>query len=283
MFASWLRLALVPVRWLGFLVLATAQYALILIFGIVCLVVFRILNRTIVVHGRQFPLRPRTVWISNHQTLLDSFCAGFAALYPDLFWKPWLLPWHLADAKNFFANAPLRLLFRLLRAIPVQRAANGDRRDQTAYGAAKRALRRGLLWVFPEGTRSKDDQLLRFRPGPAAIILETEAWVVPVHFSGMHDVQPHQSQPDDVPDWIKPVLNGRLNWIVRFVNRLRWLFRFRTGHRIWITIGRPIPPTEISFRAGDGRPRERAERLATFLHDEVERLRLMTLFARSSS
>ena len=68
--------------------------------------------------------------------------------------------------------------------IPVER---GSRREaaQTSVAAATRAVREGLpIVVFPEGTRSLDGRLSRFKKGPFYLAEGTGAPIVPVAVSG---------------------------------------------------------------------------------------------------
>jgi 1-acyl-sn-glycerol-3-phosphate acyltransferase len=59
---------------------------------------------------------------------------------------------------------------------------------------AAEGLRRGLiLCVFPEGERSIDGRLKRFRKGPAIVATELGAPVVPAGISGTYEVWPRGS------------------------------------------------------------------------------------------
>lgn len=84
---------------------------------------------------------------------------------------------------RFMAKAELfdiRLLAPVIRALgafPVSRGAG----DQSAIETAVETIREGkVLGLFPEGTRSKDGQLLRFKSGLALIAQRTGAGVLPV-------------------------------------------------------------------------------------------------------
>jgi 1-acyl-sn-glycerol-3-phosphate acyltransferase len=63
--------------------------------------------------------------------------------------------------------------------------------DVEAYRLAKRILDEGhVLFVFPEGTRSRDGALQMGRDGVASLALRTGAPIVPVGIAGSHRVWP---------------------------------------------------------------------------------------------
>ena len=75
---------------------------------VICLIVFRVLNR-LEVRGYRYrgPVRGQLA-TSNHQSLIDSFLVGLIIYFPWLIWQPHLAPYHLADARNFMTHPLLR-------------------------------------------------------------------------------------------------------------------------------------------------------------------------------
>ncbi len=235
---------------------------------LVCIFVFRVLNRT-TVYGRQFAgPRRRCLIVSNHQSLIDSFLVGMVVYFPAVLWHPDLAPAHLADAKNFSSHGTLRYIYDILRVIPVARTAKGKRNDMAALRAVRRVLEQGrTLHVFIEGSRSQTEELLPPRREVGGHALVEGVTVLTVYFRGMHAVQEYCKNPDDLPPTLWNRLFGKPG------RHTEWLTKLRAGNRIEIAIGRPIPPEEILAIAGQGAPRERQARVAEAIMDHIKNLR----------
>jgi len=172
--------------WLRDLLWPPTSYLLAQLSVPLILLVFFVLNRT-TIHGRgRVPKRANTLFLSNHQSMIDSFLITFSAVFPWELARPSLLPWHPAAQENFFKNAFFSWLFTQLKCIPVR----PGRRDLKAIHRSIRALRDGTMILFPEGTRSRDGSIGGGRPGAGLVALGTGASVVPVTLVGMDDVLP---------------------------------------------------------------------------------------------
>ena len=91
--------------------------------------------------------------------------------------------------KEIFKVPIVSTAMRLGKIVPVDR---GYREDAVAsIGAAEEVLRQGIsLFVFPEGTRSKDGSLRPFKKGSFAIPIRSGAPVVPVSILGSRERMP---------------------------------------------------------------------------------------------
>ncbi len=147
---------------------------------------FFVFNRTEVVGRERVPQEPNTLLLSNHQSMIDSWLVGLAAYYPQSWWKPWLCPWNPAAEENFFSNPLMALLSDLWRAIPIREG----RRDIRALYRMTRALRDGVMILFPEGTRTRDGSIGDGQPGAGLVTLGTRPTVIPVTIDGMQEVLP---------------------------------------------------------------------------------------------
>ena len=202
----------------------------------VFLIIFVVLNRTRVFGRHRVPLRPNTLLLSNHQSMIDSFAVGMGAYYGHHFRRPDLIPWNPAAQENFFRNRFFAWFFHQLRCIPVR----PGRRDLKAVYRSMRALKQGTLVLFPEGTRSRDGTIRRGRPGAGLVILGNQPTVLPVTIAGMDELLPIGS---------------------RFP---------RIRKRIYVYIGKPIDYRDF---LGEPRSKETAQRIVDRV---MERLRFQS-------
>lgn len=130
------------------------------------------------------PSEGGAILAGNHLSVADEIFLGAVLPRPISFW---------AKAEYFrgtgIKGTLVAAVVRSLGAIEVNR--DGGRAALTAFDAAIPVLRAGgLVGIFPEGTRSPDGRLHRFRTGVARLALQADVPVVPVGFAGTERVQP---------------------------------------------------------------------------------------------
>src|SRR3989442_9364074 len=118
--------------------------------------------------------------------MLDSCCVGLAAYYPRSLLQPRLLTWNPAAAENFYRTPILAWLADNWKCIWVQ----PGRHDLHALHRMIQVLPRGVMTLFPEGTRTRDGSVGRGQAGTGLLILATRAGVIPVAIQGMREVLP---------------------------------------------------------------------------------------------
>jgi len=127
-------------------------------------------------------LRPPVMFISNHSSHLD------ATLILTTLPPKWRNKTAAAAAKDYFFDVWWRSAFTALvyGGFPIERGG-GER----ATAKARELVREGWnLIVFPEGTRSADGWVQRFRHGTARLAIEMDLPVVPIAIVGAYAAMP---------------------------------------------------------------------------------------------
>ncbi|MBJ6762271.1 1-acyl-sn-glycerol-3-phosphate acyltransferase [Myxococcaceae bacterium JPH2] len=124
---------------------------------------------------------PNTVVVSNHESNADPFLISHL---------PWEMKW-LGKA-SLFKIPVVGWMMWFAGDVPVER---GDRDSATgAMGKCKKWLAKGMpVMIFPEGTRSKTDELLPFKDGAFRLAIEAQADVLPLAVSGTRRALPKHS------------------------------------------------------------------------------------------
>ncbi|OUW17960.1 MAG: hypothetical protein CBD18_03595 [Opitutales bacterium TMED158] len=141
-------------------------------------------HRLEIIHPERVPESGPRIIVTNHTSHLDALVLG--SFLPKGF-RDTASP--LAAGDVFFSS-PIRSLFSafFLNALPLRRNAY--------HGAALKALRQRLigssmiLYLFPEGTRSRSGEMAPFKQGIGTLVAETEIQVVPCWIEGAHHAWP---------------------------------------------------------------------------------------------
>jgi 1-acyl-sn-glycerol-3-phosphate acyltransferase len=149
------------------------------------------LYHRLAVEGREnLPAEPPFVLVANHVSHLDALVLGAP------------LPARLRDrvfpvaAGDTFFEKPSQAFFAasFLNALPIWRRKCGAHALQQLR---ERLLREPCAYLlFPEGTRSRDGRLGRFKPGLGMLVAGTPVPVVPCHLDGtFRALPPHARLP----------------------------------------------------------------------------------------
>jgi 1-acyl-sn-glycerol-3-phosphate acyltransferase len=148
----------------------------------------RALYRPAVTGFEHVPHTGAVIMAANHVSFADEMFTPLAARRQIFYF---------AKAEYFTTPGPrgraMAAFFRGMGHVPVDRA---DTRSAAAsIDIGVEVLRAGrALGIFPEGTRSPDGQLHKFRTGVARLALRTGAPVGPVGLVGTREVQPPDSR-----------------------------------------------------------------------------------------
>ena len=183
---------------------------------------FRVYGQPFAHFGGSGSLPARAVVVSNHESHTDPFLISRL---------PWEMKW-LSKA-SLFRIPIVGWAMWLAGDIPLHR---GDRSSaQDAMELCRRKIEGGMpVMIFPEGTRSKTEELLPFKLGAFKLAIETGATIIPIAVHGTRQALPKHS--------------------------------WRVGNsRAWVTVGTPIPTK--------GMARDDAEKLAAMARAQIEGLR----------
>ena len=148
----------------------------------------RAVYKPLVTGAEHVPASGPVIFAANHNSFADEFFIPIAARRQ---------VFYFAKAEYFTApglrGKAMAAFFRGMGQVPVER---GDMRSAAAViDVGVEVLTEGkALGIFPEGTRSPDGKLYKFRTGVARLALRTAAPVVPVGLVGTRDVQPPDSK-----------------------------------------------------------------------------------------
>jgi len=161
--------------WIAYVALISA--------GFVSFVFFRFpFNFTLVRGKKNIPKKGKNVlYVSNHLSMYDSFLIAVAAFFPAFLTHPSRQPINFAAEENYFTRWYLRILFRLLRTIPVKRGRN----DPFLMRKYIDFLKKRNILIFYQGTRSFD--LKKIKAGPGYVIANAglDLTVIPVYHEGI--------------------------------------------------------------------------------------------------
>ena len=149
-------------------------------------VLFRVFNRTTVIGRHHVGYGRNTLLLSNHQTMIDSFLVGTMCFFPQSLLKPYLIPWNPAAVENYYKNPFLAWFSDVHKCIPIREG----RRDLGALRRMIKVFPRGVMTLFPEGTRMRGAKVGEGRVGAGMIVLSARPKVIPVAIDGMEEVLP---------------------------------------------------------------------------------------------
>jgi 1-acyl-sn-glycerol-3-phosphate acyltransferase len=143
------------------------------------------------VEGREHLPHGGVLVAANHVSYLDPPVVGLAIGHPI---------WYMAK-EPLFRVPFLGALMRFFHAFPVR----PDAPDRTALRRSEEILTAGeTLLIFPEGSCSRDEDLLPFRPGLAMIALRAGVPIVPTAVRGTQRALPPDAyRPRRVPEGLE--------------------------------------------------------------------------------
>jgi 1-acyl-sn-glycerol-3-phosphate acyltransferase len=137
------------------------------------------------------PKKGAFVLIANHGSYLDPTLLGQSCYHRRL---------HYLAMSGLFKFPPFRWLIKSLGAIPIERTGNAG---PGLKGSLKCLAEGHGIVIFPEGSRSPDGELQRFKRGVMLVIRKAKAPVVVAGIAGAFDCWPiFKKLPIIKPVWI---------------------------------------------------------------------------------
>lgn len=163
----------------------------LIIYGIIFLV-FKVGNRVEIIGRKNIPKEQGVLFLSNHQTLIDSFLIALGTLtFWDVVFHQKKLAYNLPEMKNFYYNSFLKLFFRALKTVPISRAGSGKKKLEDQVNLFCRLLKKDNLVIFFEGTRTRTGLINECRIGPALTIIKARPrYVIPILLEGIQPIMP---------------------------------------------------------------------------------------------
>jgi len=163
---------------------------MLLIFWSIGWWLFKIRNKTTIIGRENIPKKTGLLFLSNHQSLIDSMLIGYALFSPwDIFSHYRQIPWNAAAWENFFKKPSRRIFCYFLKTIPAYRQSDICLANKNIQDF-KNILKNGNLLLFFEGTRSRNGEIGTCKYGPAKLVTDLQPTTVPIRISGMDKVMP---------------------------------------------------------------------------------------------
>lgn len=141
------------------------------------LVIFKLYLGFRVIGRENVPKKGAFIFVSNHTSYLDPILLG-TSLHRSLYYMA---------RDTLFKKPCFAWIMRQVHAFPI-------RRNDNDFGAMKESLRilksGKPLVIFPEGTRAKDKNLRRGKPGVGFIAAKANVPIVPAYVGGSFDALP---------------------------------------------------------------------------------------------
>lgn len=169
-----------------------AIYLLRIIIYFIAYLIFRVGNKIEIIGRENVPREGRVLFLSNHQTLIDSFLIALGTMrLRDVLFHQRRLAFNVPETNNFYFNGFLRILFKALKTVPVSRGSSNRRKIENQVSQFSRLLRNDSLVIFFEGTRTRNGSINECRVGPALTIIKAKPdQVIPIFLEGIQPIMP---------------------------------------------------------------------------------------------
>lgn len=177
------------------IVKAVLQYLLFWLMYFLGIYIFKIKNKITVTGKNNLPRKTKILYLSNHQTLIDSLLIGMSIVNRrELLLRQKNIPWNAPDRKNFLDHGFAKFFFSLLKNIPTDRNMKTKEDMRNQIDSYCRIIKMGWnLLLFFEGTRTRDGAIGKCKKGVAWTILQAKPdMIIPIRIEGISAIMPVQ-------------------------------------------------------------------------------------------
>jgi 1-acyl-sn-glycerol-3-phosphate acyltransferase len=197
---------------------------------------FNIWHRLSIEGYERIPTKPPFVLVANHTSHLDAL-----VLASPLNWRIRDRIFPIAAGDVFFETPMISTFAALfLNALPIWRKNCGA---HALERLRERLVEEPCAYIlFPEGARSRDGSMAKFKPGLGMLVAETNVPVIPCHLDGCFEaLRPGRKIPS--PSKIHLRVGEPLEFSAVTNNREGWI---RITHEIQASVERLIPAQTLS-------------------------------------
>lgn len=167
-------------------------YLLRIIVYVAVYLIFGVGNRVKIIGRENLPKGSRILFLSNHQTLIDSFliALGTQTIWDVIFHQD-RFAYNVPETKNFYYNSFVKIFFETLKTVPISRSGISRSKIEEQVKQFSKILEYDNLVIFFEGTRTRDGEIHECRVGPALTIVRARPnYVVPILLEGIQSIMP---------------------------------------------------------------------------------------------
>ncbi len=149
----------------------------------------RLFQRTRVYHRERLDfVKLPTMLLPNHVSIADDFFLCPPIFYWRSIFRYGWMPYHAPEEKNFFKGKILSYMMRKLKCVPLTRGAGFMQPGLVRL--MELAHTDNMLWMYPEGGRTRTGDINRGKAGVGMILYRTHAQAIPIYHTGLHEVLP---------------------------------------------------------------------------------------------
>ena len=189
------------------------SFLIFVLLWIVGKIIFQIINKVKIIGKENLPKDKGKgiLYLSNHQTLIDSLLVGIAVInLKEIIFKQKNIPISAPDKKNFFESKKSCFIMKLTNSVPVSRKPLRKEDIKKQINLFVSVLKKNNLYIFFEGSRTRTGKINNCKYGVAKTILEAH----PRHVVPITIININQIMPIEVGFCYKKIKRGKEGYLI---------------------------------------------------------------------